>query len=56
MQLKFGWDQSAYGVGVHPNIVTAALKAILSAINRGVALGHLTLTAPRVEQRVVNMR
>jgi 2-isopropylmalate synthase len=56
VQLKFGWDQSAYGVGVHPNIVTAALKAILSAINRGVALGHLTLTAPRVEQRVVNMR
>ncbi len=56
MQLRFGWDQSAFGVGVHPNIVTAALKAILSAVNRGVALGYLTVTAPSPVKRVANLK
>ena len=45
VQLKFGWDQSAFGVGVHANIVTAALQAIVSAVNRGIALGFVTLSA-----------
>ncbi|HMN81104.1 MAG TPA: 2-isopropylmalate synthase [Burkholderiaceae bacterium] len=55
VQLRFGWDQSAFGVGVHPNIVTAALKAILSAVNRGVAMGYLSLSAPDAP-KVVNLR
>ena len=55
VQLRFGWDQSAFGVGVHPNIVTAALKAILSAVNRGVAMGYLSLSAPDTP-KVVNLR
>ncbi|HVL59209.1 MAG TPA: 2-isopropylmalate synthase [Burkholderiaceae bacterium] len=41
VQLRFGWDRSAYGVGVHANIVTAALKAIVSGLNRGIAAGWI---------------
>ncbi|MGE3603491.1 MAG: 2-isopropylmalate synthase [Lautropia sp.] len=47
VQMRFGWDQSAYGVGIDANIVTAALKAILSAVNRGVALGYTRLATDR---------
>jgi 2-isopropylmalate synthase len=56
VQLKFGWDQSAYGVGIDENIVTAALKAIVSAVNRGVSLGMASLTLPPAAPRVVNGR
>ncbi|MBU6271079.1 MAG: 2-isopropylmalate synthase [Betaproteobacteria bacterium] len=56
VQLKFGWDQSAYGVGIDENIVTAALKAIVSAVNRGVSLGMASLTLPPAAPRVVNSR
>ena len=56
MQLRFGWDQSAFGVGVHPNIVTAALKAILSAVNRGIAMGYLSIAAPSPVKRVANLK
>jgi 2-isopropylmalate synthase len=45
VQMRFGFDQSTYGVGVDANIVTAALKAVLSALNRGAALGHTALLA-----------
>jgi 2-isopropylmalate synthase len=55
-QLRFGWDQSAYGVGIDENIVTAALKAIVSAINRGAALGMVTLASPAPQQKVANLR
>ncbi len=41
VQLRFGRDQSVYGVGIHPNIVAAALKAIVSALNRGIAAGWI---------------
>jgi 2-isopropylmalate synthase len=54
VQLRFGWDQSAYGVGIHENIVTAALKAILSAINRGVALGMVSVQRPD-QRKVANL-
>ncbi len=43
VQMRFGFDQSTYGVGVDSNIVTAALKAVLSALNRGAALGYIQL-------------
>jgi 2-isopropylmalate synthase len=42
VQMRFGWDQSTFGVGIDANIVTAALKAIVAGLNRGVALGYLT--------------
>jgi 2-isopropylmalate synthase len=45
VQMRFGFDQSTYGVGVDANIVTAALKAVLSALNRGATLGHIKLMA-----------
>jgi 2-isopropylmalate synthase len=56
VQLRFGWDQSAFGVGVHPNIVTAALKSILSAVNRGVALGYVQVAAPAATKKVANLK
>ncbi len=54
VQMKFGWEESAYGVGIHPNIVTAALKAILSALSRGVALGYVKLNPPGDVRKVAN--
>ena len=33
--------RTLFGAGMHPNIVTASLLAILSAVNRGIALGAL---------------
>ncbi|MEO6929275.1 MAG: alpha-isopropylmalate synthase regulatory domain-containing protein [Casimicrobiaceae bacterium] len=39
MQLRVGAERAVYGVGLDSNIVTATLKAVVSAINRGVALG-----------------
>jgi 2-isopropylmalate synthase len=56
VQLKFGWDQSAYGVGIDENIVTAALKALVSGINRGVTLGMATLGEPAAAPKVANLR
>ena len=56
VQVKFGWDQSAYGVGVHENIVTAALKAILSAVNRGIALGMIQAQPEPAQPKVANLR
>jgi 2-isopropylmalate synthase len=42
---------TVYGVGLHPNIVTAALRAVVSAVNRGVAGGIVKLPDAR---RVAN--
>ncbi len=42
VQMRFGWDQSAFGVGIDSNIVTAALKAIISALNRGAQQGFVS--------------
>ena len=56
VQLRLGWDQSAFGVGIDGSIVTAALKAILSALNRGVALGKLKLTRPAAPTKLSALR
>ncbi len=45
MQLRVGTDRTVYGVGRDANIVTATLRALTSAINRGVRTGLLALPA-----------
>ena len=45
VQLRVGTDRTVYGVGLDPNIVTATLKAVVSAVDRGAAQG---LLAPKV--------
>ena len=44
VQLRAG-SGSIYGVGLDPSIVTATLKAIVAAVDRGCAQRHLTLRA-----------
>jgi len=46
VQLRVGADRTVYGVGLDPNIVTATLKAVVSAVNRGVAQGLLARPQP----------
>jgi 2-isopropylmalate synthase len=41
VQLRIGQEQTVYGVGLDPNIVTATLRAVVSAVNRGIAQGML---------------
>ncbi len=41
VQLRIGTEQTDYGVGLDPNIVTATLRAVVSAVNRGIAQGML---------------
>ena len=41
VQLRIGSEQTVYGVGLDPNIVTATLRAVVSAVNRGIAQGML---------------
>ncbi|MDJ0948071.1 MAG: 2-isopropylmalate synthase [Alphaproteobacteria bacterium] len=36
-----GDETAVFGVGIHPNIVTASLRAVVSAVNRGVSQGHI---------------
>jgi 2-isopropylmalate synthase len=45
VQLRVGADRTVYGVGSDANIVTATLRALVSAINRGVRSGALSLPA-----------
>ncbi|MBK7591164.1 MAG: 2-isopropylmalate synthase [Betaproteobacteria bacterium] len=48
VQLRIGAGQDAvYGVGIDPNIVTATLRAVVGAVNRGVACGGLALPDAR---------
>ena len=48
VQLRIGAGQEAvYGVGIDPNIVTATLRAVVGAVNRGVACGGLALPEAR---------
>ena len=49
VQLRVAGDRTVYGVGLDPNIVTATLKAVVSGVNRAVALGVVTL-APTLRQ------
>jgi 2-isopropylmalate synthase len=45
VQLRAG-TRTVYGVGLDPNIVTATLKAVIAALNRGCAQGAVALRAP----------
>ena len=45
VQLRVRNDQTVYGVGLDPNIVTATLRAVVSAVNRACARGLLALPA-----------
>jgi len=47
VQLRIGTEQTVYGVGLDPNIVTATLRAVVSAVNRGIAQGMLPLPVAR---------
>ena len=47
VQLRIGSEQTVYGVGLDPNIVTATLRAVVSAVNRGIAQGMLAQPAGR---------
>jgi 2-isopropylmalate synthase len=40
--------RTLFGAGMHPNIITASLLAILSAVNRAVAAGALPARADSV--------
>jgi 2-isopropylmalate synthase len=37
--------RTLFGAGMHPNIVTASLLAVVSAVNRAIALGALSARA-----------
>jgi 2-isopropylmalate synthase len=43
VQLRVGADRTVYGVGLDPNIVTATLRAVVSAVNRALRSGMLEL-------------
>ena len=43
VEIQFGSSGPVFGAGMNPNIVTASLDAILSAVNRAVRLGRVTL-------------
>ncbi len=43
VQLRVGQEVAVFGVGLDPNIVTATLKAVVSAVNRAIAQGALAL-------------
>ena len=45
VQLRAG-TRAVYGVGLDANIVTATLKAVVAALNRGIAQGALSLRRP----------
>jgi len=47
VQLRAGADKAVYGVGEDPNIVTATLKAVTSAVNRAIAQGAVMLEPAR---------
>jgi len=42
VQLRAG-TRAVYGVGLDANIVTATLRAVVAALNRGIAQGALSL-------------
>ena len=41
--------RTLFGAGIHHNIITASLLAVISAVNRAVKLGHLEEQAPAVK-------
>jgi 2-isopropylmalate synthase len=46
VQIRVGREQTLYGAGMHGNIVTATLRAVLSAVNRAIAKGLLQAREP----------
>jgi 2-isopropylmalate synthase len=46
VQIRMGREQSLYGVGMHGNIVTATLHAVLSAVNRAAQKGLVAVREP----------
>jgi len=46
VQIRIGRDQTLYGAGMHGNIVTATLRAVLSAVNRAALKGMIILREP----------
>jgi len=50
VQLRIGQEVAVYGVGLDSNIVTATLKAVVSAVNR--AIGQGVLPMPEVKRAV----
>ncbi|MDR2172848.1 MAG: 2-isopropylmalate synthase [Burkholderiales bacterium] len=46
VQLRVGDESTLYGVALDPNIVTATLKAVLSAVNRAVKRDWLVVSEP----------
>jgi 2-isopropylmalate synthase len=53
VQLRVGADRAVYGVGLDSNIVTATLKAVVSAVNRGVGQGVIDLAAAKTGKAAV---
>ena len=49
VEIQFGASEPVFGVGTNPNIVTASLDAILSAVNRAVRLGKVAPNAAAVK-------
>ena len=45
VEIRFAASEPVFGVGTNPNIVTASLDAILSAVNRAVRLGRVELAS-----------
>ncbi|MDR3725485.1 MAG: 2-isopropylmalate synthase [Terracidiphilus sp.] len=43
IEIRFGKSDSVFGVGMNPNIVKASLDAILSAVNRALRIGTVSL-------------
>ncbi len=60
VQLRIGAERTVYGVGLDPNIVTATLRAVVSAVNRGDRAGLAgparIRAAPRGRRRVARTR
>jgi 2-isopropylmalate synthase len=46
VQIRIGRDQTLYGAGMHGNIVTATLRAVLSAVNRAALKGLIKVQEP----------
>jgi 2-isopropylmalate synthase len=53
VQLRVGGSHTVYGVGLDPNIVTATLRAVLSAVNRALGRGLITMPQARDEPRTM---
>jgi 2-isopropylmalate synthase len=46
VQIRIGREQTLYGAGMHGNIVTATLQAVLSAVNRAAVKGLIRVQMP----------